>query len=179
MLTEEFNKLIAEHIDQQLPKHVGDRLKKRLEKISEFENTISQMDEHIHKLEAEIEKQDKRIVELVNTNDKLAARIHVIEPKEASLEDLERNLLKRQIELEKCELVVGFKDEYMKERLSDMKELVKCVFANNRFKYHTTEDVFTPVPGRAAHVDQHGYGQPGEPGYVDHDTKTKTIEGEG
>jgi hypothetical protein len=126
----EINDKIQAAIAENLPSAIGDVLRKRLEEAAHADQQLKASREEVASLRARVEELTKRVAD----EGKLETLRLSIDGREAAVSAREReaDLLKLRVELGK-------------ERLDDMKGLVRAVFENNRFKYYRTETGQVPA----------------------------------
>jgi hypothetical protein len=143
---------ISRAIDANLNAEVGNRLKVRLQQAEELERRNTLVEKELKDFKAELQTMKA----LMSTEEQLDEKIR----KFAEVRDSAK-------EATIAKAIVDLKIEFSNQRVADMKELVKDVFANSRFKYMTQESGMTPVPNPG-----------GYPTSASH-SKTTTVEGTG
>ena len=132
-------------IEENLPGQVGNVLKERLDQAETDAENLEALKNRVKTMQDQIDALTKK----ADILKKLKLKKEELDEKEASL-----NLLQQVLEEKK---------KYMEERIADMKDIVKTVFQNNRFKYDVTKDIVTPL-------------RSGD--YADQRTGTEHVEGE-
>lgn len=148
-------------------------IKKNLPKIA-----VQELTEILNlkkKTEDELEKSIRELTAVMATNEKLRAKLTIAE------QNIHTNMNAdiRQKELDARETQIVLKEEILKvrlesaqQRVSDSKEIVLAVFANNRMKYREESSVPTALPGFKG---QYGETAP----HVQSAMATKKVEQEG
>jgi len=116
---------ISKAIDANLNAEVGTRLKVRLQQAEDLEKKNKLL--------------DQEVIEARRTIGDLNSKLE----RAGDLDKKNEVLLKVQAEADKKLLrveIVELKEKHAKERVDDMKELVRCVFANNQYKYLIQEN---------------------------------------
>lgn len=116
-------------------------------------------------------------------NDNLQYRTHEksLLSRNEKAADRETALSLRERACEHREQVIDIKEQHAKERVAEMRDVVRDVFSNNRYKYKETATVPVPIAGTPG-TPGDGYGgcqQPSSHGFVSQETSEKTVEGEG
>jgi predicted RNase H-like nuclease (RuvC/YqgF family) len=143
---------ISKAIDANLTSEVSNRLKARLQLAEDLEKKSVLLERALR----EAKEENQTLKALVSTEEQLNEKIRRFA--EARDQAKEATIAKT---------IVDLKLEYSAVRVADMKELVKDVFANSRFKYTLQEGGTVPVPNPG-----------GYPTSASH-SKTTTVEGTG
>lgn len=132
-------------IEKNLPGLVGTELKKVLSRAAEDAESIPIM-------QRTIDSQQRQITLLQDW-----------ERRGEEVTKREQETTRREIAAATKEALLGVQDTYMKERLADMRGIVKEVFSNNRFKYMESGSQHVVVP---------------QGGYSNQQTINRSVEGE-
>mgnify|MGYP003429560086 FL=1 len=148
-MADELMTQITKAINEQLPAHIGDVLRKRLETAASDANRVAELDKQNGELRFEV--------------DKLKTELKIYDDLGKRRSELER--LKAEVDAKLLKLEISeLKVEQAAVRVKDMKEVVGMVFANNRYKY--SECSSRQVPG-----------DPGS--YLHYASDSKSIQSEG
>jgi TolA-binding protein len=174
----DMNHVLAEHAAKALPQHLSEQLQQRLLRLEELEERVLELQGRIDELTAantELSRENKDWEEKARNLD--------TREKEAQLRDKE--LTDKAYDLKLREAVLQVREDHAKNRVNEMREVVRDVFSNNRFKYTRTTygDIVVPgqdeIPNGPGPDGRYYQGQPGTMPEVRPTTTTEMVEGEG
>jgi hypothetical protein len=116
---------ISKAIDANLTAEVSKRLKIRIQQAEDVERRAYLLEQEVIGLKKKLEMSEAQLHELKSLDD-------LIRKLETAKEQARTAAIDKQI--------VDLKIENAKERVGDMKELVRAVFANNQYKYIIQEN---------------------------------------
>ena len=118
---------IEEQIKAKLPGQVSEVLMERLKLADEAEK--------IQKSQVELEKE---VAIQIENRQNLVQKLGQLERQLAEFKNRQKELSKKEIEIDKREAVLATKEELTAKHRNENLEIVKSVFANNRYKYTET-----------------------------------------
>lgn len=122
---------IIKAINTNLTAEVSGRLKVRIQQAEDNERKLALVEKELKEVKEALQSAKA----LISTEEQLNEKIR----KFAETRDAAK-------EATVAKAIVDLKLEFAQQRVHDMKELVKDVFANSRFKYTVTEGGSVPVP---------------------------------
>lgn len=183
--TELLEKIQAAAADH-LPSATAGALKKRLEEADVERAGLRRANEQLIEKNKQIERLAQDLKDAADNLDAAAQRLRDVEAREVAVAEKEANLLEREIELRVKEGLIGLREVHASQRCDEMREVVRDVFSNNKFKYERTLKDFIAVPGsngKVAITDQYGntvqYAEPGREPQINQVDKHETVKGEG
>lgn len=114
-------------ISSHLPRQVGDALKKRLEDAAAVERELRALKEQHERTQHSLDAATKRMVE----DEELRKRETAVQAREATV------TLREQL--------ISLREVHAKERVEEMRGVVKDVFSNHQFKYSVSSGGTWPV----------------------------------
>lgn len=140
-----FEAEITELISKNLPAHVGEVLRRRLESCTALEALIGKKDKAIAELEALVDDYKKKVREDESIRSDRATLDKRI---------LEHDKKERQLAIDRA--VLDALAAVNAQRMRDNKDIVLAVFANARYKYEQFEDkaLLVPTENGCVHAKQ-------------------------
>lgn len=160
-------------IEKHLPSETSGILRERLDTLAKIEVQFAEL-----KSDYALSLTDRQ--NLVSAQAKGMIQVEELLKHEDSVKTREAALTVRELDCAYREQVIQLKEQHATERVAEMRDVVKDVFGNNRFKYEKTSQVPVAVEGMVpGHADGSGYATPGMCGHVQTHEQTETIQGEG
>jgi chromosome segregation ATPase len=174
-LSDNLNVTMQAAIAENLPQAVGEELRKRLEQAVKDQ-------EEVERLKDVVEKGSDKNDKLYNENRQLANDLETAHNAIKRYEEREATLAEAERQMAIDQAVLEANKAHVDARVGEMRDVVRDVFSNNRYKYDRSvcrSVVVPPMPGMPGSDNPYMMPVEPQPGRVENVFDTDQITGEG